>query len=76
MSPEDRVGELIEEHLYLSADDIQPDLELEEAVDYQDLLQMILAAEEEFHIELNDEEVQSLETIGELYDLILERIRE
>lgn len=50
---------------------LTPDTTFEElALDSLDVVQMIMAIEEAFEIEIDDEDVESLKTVGQLLDYI------
>lgn len=54
---------------------LTPDTTFEDlALDSLDVVQMIMAIEEAFDIEIDDEDVEGLQTVGQLLDYIEDRI--
>lgn len=62
MSLEEKVKKIIVDQLGVSADDVQPDASFVEdlGADSLDLTELIMAMEEEFDIEIADEDAQKL----------------
>jgi acyl carrier protein len=62
MSLEEKVKKIIVDQLGVSADDVRPDASFVEdlGADSLDLTELIMAMEEEFDIEIADEEAQKL----------------
>jgi len=76
-SYEEKLGEILTEHFDLSEDEISREMTLESiTVDSLDMLQLVVAIEEEFDITLDDEDLRQLETLGDMFDRIGERIQE
>ena len=77
MTEEDRIREIFAEQLKIDETGLTRDLDLADLdVDSLDLLQLVVAIEEEFDISLDEEELLQLETLGSMTDIILERIKE
>lgn len=77
MTEEDRIREIFAEQLKIDETELTRDLDLADLdVDSLDLLQLMVAIEEEFDISLDEEELLQLETLGSMTDIILERIKE
>lgn len=77
MTEEDRIREIFAEQLKIDETELTRDLDLADLdVDSLDLLQLVVAIEEEFDISLDEEELLQLETLGSMTDIILERIKE
>lgn len=77
MTEEDRIREIFAEQLKIDETELARDFDLADLdVDSLDLLQLVVAIEEEFDISLDEEELLQLETLGSMTDIILERIKE
>ena len=77
MSEEERIKEILVEQLKIDESILNRDLNFDSlAIDSLELLELIVAIEEEFDIFLDDQEMRRLETLGEMSDYILEKIKE
>ena len=77
MTEADRIREIFAEQLKIDETELTRDFDLADLdVDSLDLLQLVVAIEEEFDISLDEEELLQLETLGSMTDIILERIKE
>ena len=77
MTEEDRIREIFAEQLKIDETELTRDFDLADLdVDSLDLLQLVVAIEEEFDISLDEEELLQLETLGSMTDIILESIKE
>ena len=77
MSEEERIKEIFIEQLKVDESIISRDLTLDQlAVDSLELLELIVAIEEEFDISLDEHQLDKMETLGEMVNFILEKIRE
>jgi len=65
MSVESKVKEIVIEQLGVSADEIKPTSSFVEdlGADSLDLTELIMAMEEEFDIEIDDEDAQNIQTV-------------
>lgn len=76
MWEEDRLKEILAEQLSISESMLSRDLSFDTlALDSLEMLELIVAIEHEFDIALDEEQVGQCETLGEMADLILEKIR-
>ena len=66
------IAKIISEHLGHSVDDVQPDTSLVDdlGADSLDAVEVIMAIEEEFSIEIPDEKFETLETVQDIVDLV------
>lgn len=72
----ERVKEIISEQLNVDEDEISPDKSFVDdlGADSLDLVELIMALEEEFDLEISDEEAQKIRTVGEAVKFIEERV--
>ena len=70
------VSSLIAEQLHKKIDDIKPDSTLESlGADSLDRVELIMKMEEHFHIEINDEEAEKLNTVDDAVKYIQSLIK-
>lgn len=74
----ERVREVVSDVLGLPAADIDPDDRLMEDLEAEkpQVLELLDALEEEFDVEINEEELLALSTVGEVVELIASIIEE
>jgi len=67
----DRVIEIIKQQLNLEGE-LSPETSFKDdlGVDSLDLLELVMAFEEEYDIELNPEELEGIETVGDICEFI------
>jgi len=67
-----RVEDLIAEQLGVELDQVTTEASLMDdlGADSLDLVELVMALEEEFEIEITDDEGEKLKTVGEVVDLI------
>lgn len=72
MSIEQKVMELVVEQLGVSADEVKPESSFVESLgaDSLDLTELIMAMEEEFDIEIDDEDAQKISTVQDAINYI------
>ncbi|MXZ25486.1 MAG: acyl carrier protein [Caldilineaceae bacterium SB0665_bin_21] len=68
----DRVKEIIVDHLDVNSDEIQMDSNFRDDLnaDSLDLVELIMAFEEEFESEISDEEAQALQSVGDVVNYL------
>ena len=68
----DRIIEIINEQLNIDDAVITEETSLKDdlGVDSLDLLELVMAFEEEYNIELNPEELEGIQTVGDVMDYI------
>lgn len=73
---EQRIIEIIAEQLGMDVDEIQPDCTYVEdlGADSLDIVELIMAIEEEFEIEVPDEDAEKLLTVQETIDYVMGKI--
>lgn len=72
---EDKVKEIIVEQLSVNADDVVPAAKFIEdlGADSLDQVELVMALEEEFELDIPDEEAEKLVTVGTAIDFIKEK---
>ena len=75
MSVEDRVKSIIVEQLGVDADEVQPDASFVEdlGADSLDTVELIMAFEEEFGVEISDDEAEKIRKVKDAVDYIEKR---
>ncbi len=67
----EKVVAIVAEQLGISTDDITAETTLEDLnADSLDVVEVIMALESEFHMEIPDEEAEKIKTIGALADYV------
>lgn len=68
----DRVIEIIQDQLGIDDVEITTETSFKDdlGVDSLDLLELVMAFEEEYNIELNPEELEGISTVGDIIDFI------
>ena len=72
MSVEDRVKKIVSDQLGKSVDEIESDSSFVDdlGADSLDVVELVMALEEEFDAEIPDEEAEGLKTVQSVYDYI------
>jgi acyl carrier protein len=72
----DRIREMVAEQLGVDQSDVQPDANILEdlGADSLDVVELVMALEEAFDIEVPDEDVEGLRTIGDVQKYIQQRV--
>jgi len=78
MSVEEKVIKIIAEKLNVSEDQVKPEASFVDdlGADSLDLVELVMAMEEEFGMEISDEEAEKLRTVKDVLDYIKERVQE
>jgi len=73
---ESRLKEIVAEQLGISEDEIVPEASFIEdlGADSLDIVELIMALEEEFDIEISDEEAEKIQTVQDAINFIMENI--
>ena len=71
-SIEERVREIISEQLNVSKDEVVPDASFTDdlGADSLDLVELVMALEEEFEIEVSDEDAEKIRKVKDIFDYI------
>ena len=72
MSVAEKVNEIIVEQLNVSADEVKPESSFVEdlGADSLDITELIMAMEEEFGVEIDDEDAQKISKVKDVIDYI------
>ncbi|MBW2038677.1 MAG: acyl carrier protein [Deltaproteobacteria bacterium] len=76
MSLEERVKELIVQQLGVSGSEVVPEAKFVDdlGADSLDLVELVMALEDEYGIEISDEDAEKIMTVGDAMKYIQERI--
>jgi acyl carrier protein len=71
-SVEERVREIISEQLNVSKDEVIPEASFTDdlGADSLDLVELVMALEEEFEIEVSDEDAEKIRKVKDVFDYI------
>ncbi len=74
---EDRVKEIIVEQLGVSADQVKPEARFIDdlGADSLDTVELIMALEEEFSVEIPDEDAEKMVTVGDSMKYLQENVK-
>lgn len=75
MSLEPKINKIIEEQLGVEADRIKPEASFIDdlGADSLDIVELVMAMEEEFELEIPDEEAEKLKTVKDVQDYIISK---
>ncbi len=64
------------EVLSVSEDQVKPDAKFGDDLDADslDLVELVMALEEEFGVEVPEEELEGIETVGQAYELVIAKL--
>ena len=76
MAVEDRIKKIIAEQLGVEEDDVVPEAKFVEdlGADSLDTVELVMALEEEFEIEIPDEDAEKIQTVASAVDFIKEKV--
>ncbi len=71
MSAEAKVKEIVSEQLEVDLDNLTIETTFEEIdADSLDIVELVMALEEEFDLEISDQEIENIKTIGDIVSYI------
>ena len=75
---EEAAKELMAQQLDIDAEQVVPSAEVisDLGADSLDMVELILALEEEFEIEISDDDAEKLTSVGQIYDYLDERLKD
>ncbi|UCE63567.1 MAG: acyl carrier protein [Nitrospirota bacterium] len=75
MEVEEKIKKIISEQLGVEEDDVVPEAKFVDdlGADSLDTVELVMALEEEFDIEIPDEDAEKIQTVGAAIDFIKER---
>lgn len=78
MSVEERVVNIVCEHLAVSKDQVARNTSFQEDIgaDSLDIVELVMELEEEFDIQIPDDQSEKIKTVGEAIDFIEAKIKE
>jgi acyl carrier protein len=73
---EDRVTEIIVDQLGISAEEVVPEASFIDdlGADSLDIVELVMAMEEEFNVEIPDEDAERIQTIGDAISYLREKL--
>ena len=76
MAVEERIKKIIAEQLGVEEDDVVPDAKFVEdlGADSLDTVELVMALEEEFEIEIPDEDAEKIQTVASAVEFIKEKV--
>jgi len=76
MSIEDKVKRILAERLEIDPSEIRPDAEFinDLGADSLDIVELLMSLEDEFDIEISDEEAEQIMTVKDAVDFITKRL--
>ncbi len=77
MGLEDRVTEIIVEQLGVTREDLSPEASFIDdlGADSLDIVELVMAMEEEFDVEIPDEDAEKIQTIGDAIEYVKEKAK-
>ena len=76
MALEERVSQIIVEQLGIAAEEIKPEASFIDdlGADSLDIVELVMAMEEEFEIEISDDDAEKIQTIGDAFGYVKQRV--
>jgi acyl carrier protein len=76
MAVEEKVSQLIVDQLGVSVEEIKPEVSFLDdlGADSLDIVELVMAMEEEFDIEIPDDDAEKIQTIGDAFAYIKEKV--
>lgn len=75
MGVEDKVKTIVSEQLEVAMDSLSTETTFEEIdADSLDIVELVMALEEEFDLEISDQEIENIKTLGDIINFIEARV--
>jgi acyl carrier protein len=76
MAVEERISQLIVDQLGVSMEEIRPEVSFLDdlGADSLDIVELVMAMEEEFDVEIPDDDAEKIQTIGDAFAYIKEKV--
>jgi acyl carrier protein len=76
MAVEERIRQLIVDQLGVSVEEIRPEVSFLDdlGADSLDIVELVMALEEEFDVEIPDDDAEKIQTIGDAFAYIKEKV--
>jgi acyl carrier protein len=76
MALEERVTDIVVEHLNVSRDEVVPEASFVDdlGADSLDIVELVMAMEEEFDVEIPDDDAEKIQTIGDAIAYLKEKL--
>jgi acyl carrier protein len=76
MAVEERIRQLIVDQLGVSAEEVRPEVSFLDdlGADSLDIVELVMAMEEEFDVEIPDDDAEKIQTIGDAFAYIEEKV--
>lgn len=75
MSVESKVKGIISEQLEVSVDKLSPETTFEDIdADSLDIVELVMALEEEFDMEISDQEIENIKSVGDIIKYIESKV--
>ena len=76
MAVEERISQLIVDQLGVSMEEIKPEVSFLDdlGADSLDIVELVMAMEEEFDVEIPDDDAEKIQTIGDAFAYIKEKV--
>jgi acyl carrier protein len=76
MAVEERIRQLIVDQLGVSLEEIRPEVSFLDdlGADSLDIVELVMAMEEEFDVEIPDDDAEKIQTIGDAFAYIKEKV--
>lgn len=75
MDVEDKVKAIVSEQLEVSQDSLTTETTFEEIdADSLDIVELVMALEEEFDLEISDQEIEDIQTLGDIINYIEKKV--
>lgn len=75
MDVEDKVKAIVSEQLEVSPDSLTTETTFEEIdADSLDIVELVMALEEEFDLEISDQEIEDIQTLGDIINYIEKKV--